>query len=67
VRRKRTAIAAVAKYPLEGLSNLVLAAEYRTTLPEETVLERGLQRSRHQLEDRKGTKRTKRGAPVRRR
>jgi predicted nuclease of restriction endonuclease-like (RecB) superfamily len=52
--------AAVAKYALEGLSNKVLAAEYRTTLPEEKVLEHELERSRQQLEARGATKSPKR-------
>jgi predicted nuclease of restriction endonuclease-like (RecB) superfamily len=59
--------AAVAKYALEGLSNKVLAAEYRTALPEEKVLEHELKRSRQQLEARGAMKRAPRGAPPRRR
>jgi hypothetical protein len=40
---------AVAKYALEGLPNKVLAAEYRTALPEESVLVRELQRTQRQM------------------
>jgi predicted nuclease of restriction endonuclease-like (RecB) superfamily len=42
--------AAVAKYALDGLPNKVLAAEYRTTLPQETLLENELEKSRRLLE-----------------
>jgi hypothetical protein len=42
--------AAVAKYALDGLPNKVLAAEYRTTLPDEKVLEHELAKSRRLLE-----------------
>ena len=41
---------AVAKYALEGLPNKVLAAEYRTTLPEEGTLAREIERTRRQLD-----------------
>jgi predicted nuclease of restriction endonuclease-like (RecB) superfamily len=44
--------AAVAKYALEGLRNKVLAAEYRTTLPEEKVLVKELVDARRVLEER---------------
>lgn len=44
--------AAVAKYALEGLSNKVLAAEYRTTLPDEKVLAQELVDARRLLEQR---------------
>jgi hypothetical protein len=40
---------AVAKYALEGLSNRVLAAEYRTTLPQERLLAAEIQKTRRQL------------------
>lgn len=40
---------AVAKYALEGLSNRVLAAEYRTTLPRERLLAAEIQKTRRQL------------------
>jgi hypothetical protein len=40
----------VAKYALSGLSNKVLAAEYRTALPEEKVLAAELDRTRRMLE-----------------
>jgi predicted nuclease of restriction endonuclease-like (RecB) superfamily len=40
---------AVAKYALEGLSNRVLAAEYRTALPQERLLAAEIQKTRRQL------------------
>jgi predicted nuclease of restriction endonuclease-like (RecB) superfamily len=43
---------AVAKYALEGLSNKVLAAEYRTALPEERLLVQEIENTRRQLEAR---------------
>ena len=45
--------AAVAHYALEGLPNKVLAAEYRTTLPDEEVLAAEVERTRKYLEDRR--------------
>ena len=44
--------AAVARYALEGLPNKVLAAEYRTTLPDEETLAAELEQTRNTLEDR---------------
>lgn len=44
--------AAVAHYALEGLPNKVLAAEYRTALPDEEVLAAEVERTRKALEDR---------------
>lgn len=41
---------ALAQYALEGLSNNVMAAEYRITLPEEELLAAELDRTRQQLE-----------------
>jgi predicted nuclease of restriction endonuclease-like (RecB) superfamily len=41
---------AMAKYALEGLSNTVLATEYRTTLPHERVLAEEIARTRRQLD-----------------
>jgi hypothetical protein len=41
---------AVAKYALEGLPNKVLAAEYRTTLPQEGMLAKEIDRTRRQLD-----------------
>ena len=41
---------ALAQYALEGLSNKVLAAEYRITLPDETVLAAELDRTRQAME-----------------
>lgn len=48
---------AVARYALEGLPNKVLAAEYRTTLPDEHVLAAELDRTRRLLESRTPAKR----------
>lgn len=47
--------AAVAKYALEGLPNKMLAAEYRTTLPEPETLAAEVERTRRLLEGRKRT------------
>lgn len=44
---------ALAKYALDGLPNKVLAAEYRTVLPDEELLAAELQRTRKQLEGRR--------------
>ncbi|MBI5508159.1 MAG: DUF1016 domain-containing protein [Deltaproteobacteria bacterium] len=44
---------AVAKYALEGLPNKVLAAEYRTALPEEHVIAAEMERTRHAFEERR--------------
>jgi predicted nuclease of restriction endonuclease-like (RecB) superfamily len=44
---------AVARYALEGLPNKILAAEYRVTLPEETVLAAEMAKTRRLLEGRK--------------
>jgi predicted nuclease of restriction endonuclease-like (RecB) superfamily len=44
---------AVAKYALEGLPNKVLAAEYRTTLPQERLLAEEIDRTRRQLDARR--------------
>ena len=41
---------ALAQYALEGLSNNVMAAEYRITLPDETVLAADLDRTRQTME-----------------
>jgi hypothetical protein len=43
---------AVARYALEGLPNKVLAAEYRTALPDEKLLAEELERTRRILEAR---------------
>ena len=43
---------ALAQYALEGLSNKVMAAEYRITLPDETVLAAELDRTRQAMEHR---------------
>jgi predicted nuclease of restriction endonuclease-like (RecB) superfamily len=42
--------AAVARYALDGLPNKVLAAEYRTTLPDERLLAKQIERTRELLE-----------------
>ena len=42
---------ALARYALEGLSTKVMAAEYRITLPDETVLAAELDRTRQAMED----------------
>jgi predicted nuclease of restriction endonuclease-like (RecB) superfamily len=47
--------AAVAHYALEGLPNKVLAAEYRTALPDEEVLAAEVERTRKSLEGRAPT------------
>jgi hypothetical protein len=44
--------AAIAHYALEGLPNKVLAAEYRTALPDEEVLAAEVERTRKHLEGR---------------
>lgn len=44
---------AVARYALEGLPNKVMAAEYRTALPEEKELAAEIERTRAMLQDRK--------------
>ena len=46
---------ALAQYALEGLSNNVLAAEYRIALPDETVLAAELDRTRQAMEQRADT------------
>jgi len=43
---------ALARYALEGLPNKVLAAEYRTALPDEKLLADELERTRRMLEGR---------------
>ena len=43
---------ALAQYALEGLSNKVMAAEYRIALPDETVLAAELDRTRQAMEQR---------------
>lgn len=44
---------AVAKYALEGLPNKVMAAEYKTVLPDEKILADEIERSRKVLEQRR--------------
>ncbi len=43
---------AVVKYALEGLSNKVLAATYRTTLPAPSLLASQIEKTRHEIESR---------------
>ena len=57
--------AAVAQYALGGLSNKILAAEYRTALPEEKVLADELTRTRRLLEARHPGRRGKHDGPGR--
>lgn len=45
--------AAVARYALDGLPNKVLAAEYRTALPDEKLIAEELKRTRRLLEERR--------------
>ncbi len=56
---KRNAV--VAKYALEGLPSKVLAAEYRTALPDEKLLEHELEKSRRLLDKQQATKPRRRG------
>jgi predicted nuclease of restriction endonuclease-like (RecB) superfamily len=44
---------AVAKYALDGLPNKVLAAEYRTALPDEQLLVAQIEKTRRQIESRR--------------
>jgi hypothetical protein len=46
---------AVVRYALEGLPNKVLAAEYRTTLPDERLIADALTKTRRQLDARQVT------------
>lgn len=41
---------AVARYALDGLPNKILAAEYRTVLPDEQLIAAEIEKTRHQLE-----------------
>lgn len=45
---------ALAHYALEGLPNKVLASEYKLTLPDESMLAKELERTRHQFDMRIG-------------
>ena len=47
---------AVVRYTLDGLPNKVLAAEYRTTLPDERLIADALTKTRRQIEARQATK-----------
>jgi hypothetical protein len=44
---------ALAKYALQGLPNKVLAAEYKTVLPDEKLIAEELKKTRKLLEERK--------------
>lgn len=52
---------AVAHYALDGLPNKVMAAEYRTTLPDEQLLASEIERTRAALRERKGSTYVERG------
>ncbi len=52
---------AVARYALEGLANKVLAAEYRTALPDEKILEAEVDKTRKIIEERAISKTGRRG------
>ena len=52
---------AVAKYALEGLPNKVLAAEYKTVLPDEKTLAEEIERSRKMLERRRKLQESEQG------
>ncbi|MBI2412890.1 MAG: DUF1016 domain-containing protein [Deltaproteobacteria bacterium] len=52
---------AVARYALEGLTNKVLAAEYRTALPDEKMLEAEVDKTRKMIEERAALKADRRG------
>jgi predicted nuclease of restriction endonuclease-like (RecB) superfamily len=56
--------AGVARYALEGLSNKILATEYRTALPTEETLAAELKRTRKMLEERSGLVSKKRKNPL---
>lgn len=45
----------MARYALKGLPSKVLAAEYRTALPDEKLLAEELERTRRMLEGRQQT------------
>ena len=49
---------AEARYSLEGLPNMVLAAEYRTALPDEKLIAEELARSCRDLEFRRAARNT---------
>jgi predicted nuclease of restriction endonuclease-like (RecB) superfamily len=49
---------AMAQYALEGLPNKIMAANYKTVLPDAKLLQKELQRTRLMLESRKAIKKT---------
>lgn len=55
--------AAEAHYALDNLPNKILAAEYRTVLPDETLIAEELERTRIALDERKQSARSDEGAP----
>jgi hypothetical protein len=66
MRRRRSEVCtkkdhSVAKYALEGLPNKVLAAEYRTALPQERLLVKEIERTRREIERRTVDVPSKRG------
>jgi predicted nuclease of restriction endonuclease-like (RecB) superfamily len=56
---------AVARYALEGLPNKVMAAEYRTTLPDEALLASEIERTRTMLIERSEPNEADGGSPKR--
>lgn len=48
---------ALAKYALEGLPTKIMAANYRTVLPDAELLQQELERTRRMLESRRGNRR----------
>ena len=57
---------AVARYALEGLPTKVMAAEYRTTLPDEELLASEIDRTREALDTRRRLRGTGYAGPSRR-
>ena len=52
---------AVARYALDGLPNKVVAAEYRTALPDERLIAAELERTRRALVERGVVRRLRKG------
>lgn len=57
---------ALARYTLDNLPNKVLAAEYRTTLPDEKLIATELEKTRRLLEERQKLRSVKKATEVRR-
>src|SRR6266481_3565913 len=49
---------AIARYALDGLSNKILATEYRTVLPDEQLIADEIEKTRQQLEGRRKSRRS---------